>query len=241
MTVLEMRDVRKDYGGVAALAGLDLTVEAGQVVAVLGPNGAGKTTAFELALGLGRPTSGTVEVLGAAPGTQRGRTGAMLQGAGLPEQVTVRELVRLIGRSYPVALPVDDVLDSTALADRADRTVTALSGGERQRLLLALALIGVPELLLLDEPTAAMDVASRRSFWEQARQSAADGATVVFATHDLTEASAVADRVVVLAAGRVIADATPDALTHHGDDDLEDVFVALTTERSHATQDGARA
>jgi ABC-2 type transport system ATP-binding protein len=241
MTVLEMRDVRKDYGGVAALTGLDLTVEAGQVVAVLGPNGAGKTTAFELALGLGRPTSGTVEVLGAAPGTQRGRTGAMLQGAGLPEQVTVRELVRLIGRSYPVALPVDDVLDSTALADRADRTVTALSGGERQRLLLALALIGVPELLLLDEPTAAMDVASRRSFWEQARQSAADGATVVFATHDLTEASAVADRVVVLAAGRVIADATPDALTHHGDDDLEDVFVALTTERSHATQDGARA
>jgi ABC-2 type transport system ATP-binding protein len=241
MTVLEMRDVRKDYGGVAALAGLDLTVDAGQVVAVLGPNGAGKTTAFELALGLGRPTSGTVRVLGAAPGSHRGRTGAMLQGAGLPEQVTVRELVRLIGRSYPVALPVDDVLERTALADRADRTVTALSGGERQRLLLALALIGVPELLLLDEPTAAMDVASRRSFWDQTRRSAADGATVVFATHDLTEASVVADRVVVLAAGRVIADATPDALTHHGDDDLEDVFVALTTERSNATPDGARA
>lgn len=239
LAVIQMQEVHKSYPGVDALSGVNLAVEAGEIVALLGPNGAGKTTTFELLLGLAHPTSGSVAVLGAAPGTQLGRIGAMLQSAGLPEQTTVRELVRLIGRSYPQALDVDDVLERTSLTGRATRTVTALSGGERQRLLLALALIGAPDLLLLDEPTAAMDVASRRAFWEQARTSATDGTTILFATHDLTEASAMAHRVVVIDAGRVVADSTPDELTHHGHDDLEEVFLALTSEVSTAFNRGA--
>ena len=237
MTVLEMRDVRKEYGEVTALDGMDLAVEQGEIVAVLGPNGAGKTTTFELLLGLIRPTTGSVRVLGEEPGPRvRGRIGAMLQSAGLPEQVTVRELVRLIGRSYPQMLDVDDVLASTGLTKRARRAVTTLSGGERQRVLLALALVGAPQLLLLDEPTAAMDVAAKRTFWEQAR--ALDDATIVFATHDLAEAAAVADRVLVVSQGRLVADTTADALTNHGDEDLEEVFLALTAERSSALDDG---
>ncbi|UZN03586.1 ABC transporter ATP-binding protein [Cellulomonas sp. S1-8] len=228
--VLELHDVRKEYAGVPALDGLDLEVGAGEVVALLGPNGAGKTTTFELLLGLARATSGDVRVLGAPPGARRGRVGAMLQAAGLPEQVTVRELVALVGRAYPRAYDVDEVLDRAGLARHGGRVVTGLSGGERQRVLLAMALVGAPDLLLLDEPTAAMDVASRRSFWQRTRESVDDGATVLLATHDLVEARTVADRVVVLAAGRVIADAAPDALTHDGRDDLEDVFLALTRE-----------
>ncbi|MFA9445544.1 ABC transporter ATP-binding protein [Egicoccus sp. AB-alg6-2] len=212
--VIEFHGVRKRYGELEALAGVDLVVEPGELVAVLGPNGAGKTTAFELVLGLVRPTAGSVRVLGAQPGSRenRLRTGAMLQGAGLPEQVTVRELVSLIGAAYPDPSPVDEVLERTALASRSGRTVTALSGGERQRLLLAMAIVGRPGLLVLDEPTAAMDVASKRAFWEQADVAVASGTTVVFATHDLVEADEVAERVVVLGEGRVLADATPREL-----------------------------
>ncbi|WNB85539.1 ABC transporter ATP-binding protein [Cellulomonas sp. ATA003] len=237
MTVIEMSAVTKEYGQVRALDGLDLTVRRGEIVALLGPNGAGKTTTFELLLDLARPSDGRVEVLGGPPSAARGRVGAMLQGAGLPEQVTVRELVRLVGRSYPRAVPVDDVLERVRLTSRATRAVTTLSGGERQRLLLALALVGEPELLLLDEPTAAMDVVSRRSFWAQARTAVRHGATILFATHDMAEAEAVADRIVVIAGGRLIADGAPSELV--GDDDLEDVFLALTEELSAAHPEGA--
>jgi ABC-2 type transport system ATP-binding protein len=238
MAVLEMRQVRKEYGSVAALAEVDLQVERGEVVALLGPNGAGKSTAFELLLGLIRPTSGDVDVFGHPPGGQaRRRVGAMLQTSGLPDQVTVRELVRLIGRSYPVSLPVDGILERTALTSRATRLVTDLSGGERQRLQLAMALVGAPEVLLLDEPTAAMDIASRRAFWDQARASVRDGATLLFATHDLAEAAA-ADRVVVVHEGRVIAEGTPDDLTNHGGRDLEEVFLTLTQETTATLEDG---
>ena len=213
MHVLTLEGVEKRYGDVVALAGVDLTVERGEVVALLGANGAGKTTAFEIVLGLVRPSAGSARVLGGAPGkTARARIGAMLQGAGLPEQVTVTELVRLIACSYPASLPVTQALGRVGLTDRADRTVTSLSGGERQRLLLAMAIVAAPELLLLDEPTAAMDVETRYAFWTQARASAREGATIVFATHDLAEADAIADRVVVLQAGRVIADAAPAVL-----------------------------
>ena len=228
MAAIEMTGVVKAYGPVRALDGFDLHVERGEVVALLGPNGSGKSTAFELLLDLVRPTAGRVRVLDGEPAAARVRTGAMLQSAGLPEQVTVRELVRLVGRSYPRSLRVDDVLARTGLTTRASRTLTALSGGERQRLLLALALVGEPELLLLDEPTAAMDVLSRRSFWSQVRAAAAHGVTVLFATHDLAEAEAVADRVVVVAGGRVVADAAPEALVGAGD--LESAYLTLTAE-----------
>jgi ABC-2 type transport system ATP-binding protein len=239
MTVLEMRSVRKEYGGVVALTGVDLRVERGQIVALLGPNGAGKSTAFELLLGLIRPTDGQVTVLGQAPGgLVRRRVGAMLQTAGLPEQVTVRELVRLIGRSYPAALPLDEVLRRAGLGSRAGRLVTDLSGGERQRLQLAMAIVGAPEVLLLDEPTAAMDVASRRAFWNQARASVRDGATILFATHDLAEAATIADRIVVVHHGRVIAEGTLDELTDHGGQDLEEVFLTLTDEATATAPQG---
>ena len=238
MDVLSLTAVHKRYGATTALAGVDLAVERGEVVALLGPNGAGKTTVFELLLGLVRPSAGRVEVLGAPPGRRRHRVGAMLQSAGLPEQVTVGELVTLVGRAYPRSLPVAEVLARTALTDRARRTVTALSGGERQRLLLAMALSGAPEVLLLDEPTAALDVASRRTFWRLVRTSVAEGATVLFATHDLIEAEAVADRVVVIARGQVLADAPPRALLAGGSD-LEDVFLTLTEESPAA--EGARS
>jgi ABC-2 type transport system ATP-binding protein len=237
MTVIELSAVSKEYGAVHALDGIDLRIERGEIVALLGPNGAGKTTTFELLLDLARPTLGRVEVLGGPPSAARGRVGAMLQSAGLPEQVTVRELVRLVGRSYPRSVPVDAVLERVHLATRASQTVTTLSGGERQRLLLALALIGEPELLLLDEPTAAMDVVSRRSFWAQARTAVGHGATILFATHDMTEAETVADRILVIARGRLLADGTPAELV--GGDDLEDVFLALTEEISAAHPEGA--
>lgn len=237
MAAIEMTSVTKRYGDVRALDGVGLRVERGEIVALLGPNGAGKTTTFELLLDLARPTTGSVRVLGDHPSRARDRVGAMLQSAGLPDQWTVRDLVRLVGRAYPQRLDVDDVLERTALTARAGRAVTALSGGERQRLLLALALVGRPELLLLDEPTAAMDVRSRRAFWAQARAAADHGATILFATHDLAEAEAVAGRVLVLAGGRLIADGAPGRLV--GDSDLETVFLTLTEELSVARTEGA--
>lgn len=231
MSAVSMQGVHKRYGGVTALDGIDLDVATGEIVALLGPNGAGKSTAFELLLDLVRPTKGRVRVLGEPPGTRvRRRIGAMLQSAGLPEQVTAAELVRLVGRSYPAPLSVQDVLSRAALASRANRIVARMSGGERQRLLLAMALVGAPELLLLDEPTSAMDVAARRRFWQQAQDSVHAGATILFATHDLSEAADVADRVVVIHHGRVLADTTADELTAHGRDDLEEVFLTLTAE-----------
>ena len=213
MAVVALDGVHKRYGQVEALVDVDLTVEAGEVVALLGPNGAGKTTAFEILLGLVAPSAGSARVLGEQPGgSVRRRIGAMLQGAGLPDQVTVAELVRLVARAYPAPLSLPEALGRVGLLERAGRTVTSLSGGERQRLLLAMAIVATPELLLLDEPTAAMDVESRSAFWAQARSSVHGGATIVFATHDLAEADAIADRVVVLQSGRVIADAAPSAL-----------------------------
>ena len=210
---VDLRQVKKVYGDVVALDGVDVRIGRGEVVALLGPNGAGKSTLFELLLRLAIPTSGTVRVLGETPGGPvRGRVGAMLQNAGLPDQVTPSELVRLVGRSYPRALAVEGLLAQVGLAHRRSHEVATLSGGEVQRLLLATALVGVPELLLLDEPTAAMDLEARRSFWAHARASAGDGATVLFATHDLAEAEDVADRVVLLHRGRVVADASPTHL-----------------------------
>jgi ABC-2 type transport system ATP-binding protein len=239
--VIRIRGLVKAYDGVRALDGVDLTVRSGEVVAVLGPNGAGKSTLFETVLGLLHPTTGEVQVLGQRPSpATRLRTGVMMQSAGLPEAVLVSELVRLVGRAHPRALPARAVLDRVGLVSRAGRRVTDLSGGERQRLQLAMALVGAPELLLLDEPTAAMDVRSRRAFWRQTQEASAAGVTVVFATHDLTEASTVADRVVVLDRGRVLADSTPDALTHHGDRELEEVFLALTEEATDALQEVPR-
>jgi ABC-2 type transport system ATP-binding protein len=214
MTVIEMRSVHKHFGDVKALDGVDLVVERGELVAVLGPNGSGKTTMFELALGLATPTSGEVTTLGGKPGTHATalRTGVMLQSAGLPENLTVVELLRLVAASYSRSLGVDEALRRVGLDTKRGRKVSVLSGGERQRLLLAMAIVGVPDLLVLDEPTAAMDAEARRAFWNEATSATDEGTTLVFATHDLAEAEAVASRIVVLDEGRVAADATPAEL-----------------------------
>lgn len=230
MAVLELERVGVRYGEVVALDRLDAAVDRGEVVAVLGANGAGKSTLFDVVLGLVRPTDGAVRVFGKAPGgSLRHQVGAMLQTAGLPGQVSVGELVRLVGRSYPASLPVSEVLTRVGLAEKADRTVEVLSGGERQRLLLAMAIVGEPELLVLDEPTAAMDVDARRSFWERTRASVGEGVTLMFATHDLAEADAVADRVLVLQRGRLIADASPAVLKRQ----VSRVMVTVATDAPH--------
>src|SRR3954447_26561311 len=196
------------YGDVLAVDGLDLELEAGRTVALLGPNGAGKSTVVNAVLGLLRPAAGSVQVLGRSPAdaVRSGAVGAMLQHGGLPSEARVGEVISLVRRSFPNSWPLDDLVVTAGIDGLLGRPVEGLSGGQRQRVLLALALAGAPPLLLLDEPTSAMDVEGRRAFWTTMRALAGRGHTVVFATHHLEEADAVADRVVVMAAGRVVAD-----------------------------------
>ena len=196
------------HGKVLAVDDLDLRIGRGETVALLGPNGAGKSTTVSAVLGLLRPAAGSVRVLGRAPAdaVRAGCVGAMLQHGGLPGEARVGEVLHLVRRSYADPWPLDDLVATTGIGGLLGRDVDALSGGQRQRVLLALALAGQPPLLLLDEPTSAMDVEGRRAFWATMRDLAARGTTVVFATHHLEEADAVADRVVVMAGGRVVAD-----------------------------------
>ena len=204
--------VTRRYGQVTAVDGLSLQIGSGETVALLGPNGAGKTTAVELLLGLAHPDAGVVHLFGGPPAdaVAAGRVGAMLQDAGLPQGAKVAELIDLIHSLYPDPLSVADALHLADLGAVVGRRVERLSGGQRQRVRLALALAGNPELLILDEPTAALDVDARRTFWDRVRVYVAGGRTVLFATHRLEEADAVADRVVVIAGGRLVADGTPD-------------------------------
>jgi ABC-2 type transport system ATP-binding protein len=204
--------VTRRYGHVTAVDHLSLGIQRGQTVALLGPNGAGKTTAVELLLGLASPDAGVIGLFGGPPAeaVAAGRVGAMLQDAGLPQWARVAELIGLVRSLYPDPLPLQDTLRLTDLEPLAQRQVQRLSGGQRQRVRLALALAGNPELLILDEPTAALDVDARRTFWERVRGYVSAGRTVLFATHRLEEADAVADRVVVIAGGRLLADGTPD-------------------------------
>jgi ABC-2 type transport system ATP-binding protein len=206
--------VTRRYGDVVALDGLDLTIDAGETVALLGPNGAGKSTAIGLMLGLLDPTIGTVTTLGMSPhqAVASGRIGSMLQQTGLPTMVRVGELVDFARRLYPHPLPKAAVLERAGLTALADRSVDRLSGGEGQRLRFAIGIAGDPDLLFLDEPTVAMDVETRRAFWTDMRRSADEGRTILFATHYLEEADQVADRVVVLDHGRIVADGTGRAI-----------------------------
>lgn len=228
--------VTRRYGSLTAVDGLSLRIAPGETVALLGPNGAGKTTAVELLLGLATPDQGQVGLFGGPPGdaVAHGRVGAMLQDAGLPAGVTVTELIRLIGGLYPDPLTLGDALRLCDLEEVADRRVERLSGGQRQRVRLALALAGNPELLVPDEPTAALDVQARRGFWQRMRAGVAAGRTVLFATHRLEEAEAVADRVVVLGRGRLLADGTPTQVTAQaaglGTASLEEAFLQLTSQ-----------
>jgi len=211
---VELRAVRKRYGRVEALRGVDLTIQRGEVVALLGPNGAGKTTSIGLMLGLARPTSGTARVLGQDPASlaARSRSGAMLQDTGLPDQLTPAELVRLFRSYYPTPLPAERVLEAAGLQASARKRYGDLSGGQRQRVAFALAICGDPDLLFLDEPTVGLDVEGRRLFLAWMADWARSGRTIVLTTHHLEEADQLARRIVVLDRGAVLADESPDAL-----------------------------
>jgi ABC-2 type transport system ATP-binding protein len=208
MDAIELTGVRKRFGSVPAVDGVDLRIQGGDVVALLGPNGAGKSTIVDVVLGLVPPDSGTVRVWGVAPARacRAGRVGAMLQNGGLLGGLTVRELIDVIRGLSPSPLAMDDVLTTAGIADIADRRADRLSGGQTQRVRFALAIAGDPDLLVLDEPTVAMDVVTRRSFWTAMRTWTDRGRTVLFATHHLEEADAHADRAILLAHGRVVAD-----------------------------------
>lgn len=191
-----------------AVRGIDLTVAPGEIVACLGPNGAGKSTAIDMLLGLTTPDSGTVSLFGAEPhnAVVAGRVGAMLQAGALLPDIKVRELVKTFAGLHRHPMPVDRALEQAGITDIAGRLTQKLSGGQTQRVRFALALVPDPDLMVLDEPTVAMDVEVRRSFWDSMRRFASGGRTVLFATHYLQEADDFADRVVVIAEGSVVAD-----------------------------------
>ena len=195
-------------GTMTAVDRIDLTVTRGEVLALLGPNGAGKTTTIDMILGLTQPTSGTIEVLGGSPRSAvlAGRVSAVLQTGGLLADLRARETVRLIASTFDTPCDVDEVMERAGILHLADRRVSKLSGGEQQRLRFALALLPEPDLLILDEPTAGMDVGARREFWSTMHCEAARGRTVIFATHYLEEAEEFADRIVMMSEGRVVAD-----------------------------------
>jgi ABC-2 type transport system ATP-binding protein len=213
---IEIRGVRKAYGGVTALDGVDLTVQRGEVLALLGPNGAGKTTLVEILEGHRRADAGDVRVLGFDPAQRerafRQRIGIVLQDAALERELTVREAIELFAAPYPRPLPADEVAQLVGLGDRLDTRAHKLSGGQRRRLDVAVGIAGDPELIFLDEPTTGFDPAARRQSWELIAGLRARGRTILLTTHYMDEAQRLADRVAVLAEGRLIALAAPDAL-----------------------------
>ncbi|MET8226613.1 ABC transporter ATP-binding protein [Streptomyces sp. NPDC005301] len=208
--VVAFDQVSKSYGGVRAVDGLTLALHPGETVALLGPNGAGKSTTLDLLLGLRHADSGTVRLFGTGPreAVVAGRVGAMLQSGGLMDEVTVGELVRLACALHPKPYRPGDVMARAGVDRIADRLVNKLSGGQQQRVRFALATAGASDLIVLDEPTTGMDVTARRAFWATMREQADQGRTVLFATHYLEEADAIADRVLVLHRGRLLADGT---------------------------------
>ncbi len=211
---VDLSTVVRAFPSVRAVDGIDLTIERGETVALLGRNGAGKSTTISLLLGLDEPDEGGVMLFGTSPelAVRAGLVGAMLQDGRPISRVTVRELVTFVGRTYPNPMPVAEALALADLSEVADRRVDKLSGGQIQRVRFALALAGNPELIVLDEPTAALDVEARRTFWEAMRGYARRGNTVLFSTHYLQEADANADRIVVIDRGRIVADGTADDL-----------------------------
>src|SRR5271170_2926992 len=211
-TDIELRGLVKSFDGpqgpIRAVRGVDVRIPAGETLALLGPNGAGKSTTIDMLLGLLEPDEGSVSVFGRTPreAISQGAVGAMLQTGALIRDLSVRELVDMMASLYPAPLDVDEVLELTGVSEIAAQRTQKLSGGQTQRVRFAVALVSNPELLVLDEPTVAMDVEGRRSFWTTMREFASRGKTIVFATHYLEEADAYADRAVLMAQGAIVAD-----------------------------------
>ncbi|MFE1176539.1 ABC transporter ATP-binding protein [Streptomyces sp. NPDC058773] len=213
-TAVTFSGVTRSYGAVRAVDGLELEIAAGGTVALLGRNGAGKSTALNMLLGLLPPGSGTVRLFGGTPesAVRAGRVGAMLQDGKAIPRVTVRELLTFVAATYPDPMEVDEALRLAGLEKFGGRRVDGLSGGQAQRVRFAVALAGNPELLVLDEPTAALDVEARRAFWHSMRAYTRRGRTALFSTHYLEEADEHADRIVVMDRGRVVADGSGAAI-----------------------------
>ncbi|MGP0100895.1 MAG: ATP-binding cassette domain-containing protein [Solirubrobacteraceae bacterium] len=209
---LQLKGLVKTYqsaqGPVQAVRGIDVSIAAGETVALLGPNGAGKSTTIDMMLGLTRPDSGSVTVFGRSPrdAVAGGLVGAMMQSGELIRDLSVRELVAMMASLYPRPMDVEELISLAGLTEAAGQRTQKLSGGQSQRVRFAVALVGDPELLVLDEPTVSMDVEGRREFWAAMRAYADRGKTVIFATHYLEEADANADRAVLMAHGRIVAD-----------------------------------
>jgi ABC-2 type transport system ATP-binding protein len=206
----------KRYGAFAAVDDVSFEVPAGSIAALLGPNGAGKTTTIEILEGFQEPTSGAVRVLGEDPRKAgrrwRARIGLVLQSTSLDAQLTVREALRMYARLFPQPMSVAEVLAIIELTDDTNTRIGVLSGGQRRRVDLGLGIIGRPEVLFLDEPTTGLDPEARRGLWAGVRNLVAGGTTVLLTTHYLDEAQQLANRVLVLAEGRIVADSTPDEL-----------------------------
>jgi ABC-2 type transport system ATP-binding protein len=247
----ELIDATKKYGEVEALKGVTIRIELGEVVAMLGPNGAGKTTSISLLLGLRKPTSGKALLFGLDPTNllARSRVGVMLQESGVPHMLKVREIVDLFRSYYPNPLPRDRAIVMAGLEEKTNALVKELSGGQRQRLYFALAVCGNPDVLFLDEPTVGMDVEGRRSFIERIAEFAHMGRTVVLTTHYLEEADQLAQRVIVVDRGVVIADAPPAEIKSRvagkrmrfvaaalSEKDLEDLPVSAATVKDGSVQ-----
>jgi ABC-2 type transport system ATP-binding protein len=228
MLAAHFSHVRKNYGTIEALKGVEFSIAPGELVALLGANGAGKTTAVRLLLGLAKADAGEVRVFGGDPrdASTRTRVGAVLQTARVPETLRVREHIELFSSYYPRPMRLADVIESSNLHGLERRKYGELSGGQQKRVLFALAICGDPDLLILDEPTVGLDVEARRAMWKQIRAFIARGKSVLLTTHYLTEADALASRVVVMHRGNIAAEGTP-AQIKGGAASLEDAFVEL--------------
>ena len=217
MSAVSVSDLHKSYGSYEALRGVDFEIQAGEVFGLLGPNGAGKTTTVEILEGYRKRDGGEVEVLGTDParagGDWREQIGVVLQSSAMYETLTPAEMLRLFAGYYREPRPVDEVIELVGLQEKRDDRVRRLSGGQRRRLDLGLALIGDPELIFLDEPTTGFDPRARRRAWETIRGLRGLGKTILLTTHYLDEAEQLADRVAVLAQGRIVASGTPAELT----------------------------
>ena len=218
-------------GDIVAARDISLTIVPGETLALFGPNGAGKTTTIRLILGLAKPSSGVVRVFGRDPreAPARMRIGTMLQIAEIPASLTVREYVTLFSSYDPHPLPIDETLRLAAIDDLANRRSERLSGGQRQRLPFAIAICGDPDLLVLDEPTATLDIESRVALWDQIRLLAKRGKSIIFTTHYLAEADALADRIALISRGAIVADGSPAEIkARAGTAHLEVAYLTLT-------------
>src|SRR6478736_34906 len=216
--VIEIEGLRKSYGDLEAVGGIDVYVDRGEVFALLGPNGAGKTTTTEILEGYRQPSGGTVSVLGHDPAkgehALKQRIGIVLQSTGVDPYLTVRETVEMYGGYYPHPRPTDEVIDVVGLTEKRDERVRRLSGGQQRRLDVAIALAGDPELLFLDEPTTGFDPSARHEAWDVIKNLASLGKTVLLTTHYMEEAQFLADRVAVISAGRIVAQGDPATLAN---------------------------